>query len=497
MLVFVCNSGRRAGGKVGMAYVPGFEWDLFISYPRESDERDALDFQWVKEFCRLLETEIKQRLGDKPEIYFDRDKFDAADHLEHDLLEAARNSALFLPITSPLYVNNNKFTMRELREFCAAGDFKRRIVIIELLPVSAEARPDELDGPKRNNFFVKVQGKSIILTPHHGKHRDEYMEKLQVVAEDINVVLQRMRRERGGRIGEPVGDFLDKTIVLAQKEDGVDAEWEQIRLFLRKELGVKLLPEGEYPRSDAALVTAIKADLARADLFIQLLSPEDEAIHARRNPNEPSRGQIQSDVAYAHLRHPERQVLQWRKPIGMRPEALASWNKALLEGPHVLVGTSKEFKDAIIRQLTEPPPPPRTERILLIDLAREDLDVGEDVLTKAQNELVGNPSWIVKRCPLEGKPKELQAALDENLTHCEALWLIYGHASSTWVDNHLLRCVKLTPNRKAPLARGRKAIVLVPPPRSRDIPWPSERLINWEQGVDIERVRELIRELGG
>jgi hypothetical protein len=478
-----------------MAYVPGFEWDLFISYPREINEGDALDFQWVKEFHRLLEKEIKLRLGSSElKIYFDDRDFRATDHLEEDLLEAVRKSALFLPITSRLYVDNKKFTMRELREFCAPGDFKRRIVIVELLPIAVGYRPNELNGPKRNPFFVEVQGKPIVLTPHSGKYRDEYIMRLQFVAEDITAALEGMKD-----LKEP-GPFSEKTILLAQKEEGVDIEWEQIRLFLRKELGVKLLPEGEYPTSDSDLASAITADLAQVDLFVQLLSPEDEAIHARFNPNKPSRSQIQSDLAHARLARPKDQILQWRKPIGTRPEALASWNKALLEGRYVLVGNAKEFKDAIVDKLRpppQPPPPSSDEPILLIDVAREDLDIGDDLLIKVTDELGENSPWIVKRCPLEGKPEELQAALDENLTDCEALWLIYGQSSATWVDNHLMRCRKLTAKRKAPLRRDRKAILLVPPPRSRDIPWRVERLINLQEGVNAERIRELIRELIG
>ena len=469
--------GERAGGKVAMAYVPGFEWDIFISYPRESDERDARDFQWVQEFRRLLESEIRQRLpeSDALKIYFDRAEFGAADHLKHDLLPAARSSALFLPITSPLYFDTRKFTMQELREFCASGNSVGRIVIIELLPVPSEERPSELNGPKRNHFFVMEQGKPIRLTPQSSKYADTYVERLQFVAEDIKEVLQEMGPNRGGRASGRPGDFEDRTVVLAEKEEGVDTEWEQIRIFLRKELGVRVLPNGEYPANDAELPAALKLDLARSDLFIQLLSPEDEAIHARRNSNSTSRGQTQSELAHAHLPHPERQILQWRKPILTRPEALASWNKALLEGPHVLVGTSKEFKDASVqklRQLIEPATPPLSKKSYSSILhARTWMSGTSCCNARARNVLDGHPSWIVKRCPLEGKPEELQEALDENLMHCEALWLVYGHSSSTWVDKQLMRCFKLTPNRKAPLAPERKAIVLVPPPRSRDIPW--------------------------
>src|SRR5215472_13812050 len=121
-----------------MAYVPGFRWDLFISYPRESDERDSHDFEWVNEFHRLLCREINERLPSNAEIYFDRQSFEAADHLDHDLLKAARGAALFVPIVSPRFVAPGKFTLKELEAFCESGNVTNRIVTIELLPVTTE-----------------------------------------------------------------------------------------------------------------------------------------------------------------------------------------------------------------------------------------------------------------------------------------------------------------------------------------------------------------------
>src|SRR2546428_6969002 len=99
-----------------MAYVPGFDWDIFISYPRESNQRDPQDLGWVNEFHRILKDELDQRMpdSDRPKIYFDREDFGAADHIDHDLLEAARRSALFLPILSPRYIAPGKFTLQEL-----------------------------------------------------------------------------------------------------------------------------------------------------------------------------------------------------------------------------------------------------------------------------------------------------------------------------------------------------------------------------------------------
>src|ERR1700710_772604 len=101
-----------------MAYVPGFEWDIFISYPRESDERDSQDFEWVNEFHRILQKEIGERIPDNQgaRIFFDRREFGASD-VESQILTAARSSALFLPILSPRFVAPGKFTLKELDAF--------------------------------------------------------------------------------------------------------------------------------------------------------------------------------------------------------------------------------------------------------------------------------------------------------------------------------------------------------------------------------------------
>jgi hypothetical protein len=76
----------------------------------------ANDLEWVTEFHRHLDKELNERLPGKEHarIYFDQWCFAATDHIEQDLMEAARHSALFLPIISPKYVAPDKYTLKEL-----------------------------------------------------------------------------------------------------------------------------------------------------------------------------------------------------------------------------------------------------------------------------------------------------------------------------------------------------------------------------------------------
>ena len=66
-----------------MTYVPGFAWDIFISYSREHAP-------WVKRFGADLEAAINQRISskDQPKIYLDTRTFEAGQH-SREMLEAA------------------------------------------------------------------------------------------------------------------------------------------------------------------------------------------------------------------------------------------------------------------------------------------------------------------------------------------------------------------------------------------------------------------------
>ncbi len=55
-----------------MAFVPGYQHDVFISYAHEDDR------EWVNRLIARLEPAIKQRLGVKPSIWIDDEKLRAS-----------------------------------------------------------------------------------------------------------------------------------------------------------------------------------------------------------------------------------------------------------------------------------------------------------------------------------------------------------------------------------------------------------------------------------
>jgi hypothetical protein len=475
-----------------MAQARAFDWDIFISYPREINQPGAADIEWVSEFYRLLKQEIQERTSGDLRIYFDEEHFKSNDHLMQDVLTAARRSFIFMPILSPRYVAPNKFTLKELEAFCDGGDTKGRIVSVELLPVPN--RPAVLYGPKRNTFYRMVKGTAIKLSPVD--HRPDYFTTLQTIAEHIAQLLQ----SRQSAVAESGG----KTAWLAEKPDGLNSEWERIRSYLEKELRLRVLPEEDYPADADGLRSEAAKDLESADIFVQLLSPEDEASHREDYPDKLSRGQLQSDAAKAVCTKRGERLLQWRKPV--KQSAYKHWDASLLNSREVVAGSLADFEAAIAAKFDElqkreqgkPKQAREIEKsVLLINAARDDEEIAKALMEQACAALESNAHWTAKRVPMEGSPQELEDALDDNLAACDAVWFVYGRAFSSWVDRQLLRCKRIASVRGAPIGKDQRAILLVPPPRSRDIPWPKTEnvMVDLQNGISDERVRALIDKL--
>jgi TIR domain len=83
-----------------MAYVPGYQHDIFISYAH-GDARD-----WIDRLCDRLEPALKQRLGIKPSIWIDDDKLRQSRDFSREIPDSVKASAVFLLLPSPTYIRS-------------------------------------------------------------------------------------------------------------------------------------------------------------------------------------------------------------------------------------------------------------------------------------------------------------------------------------------------------------------------------------------------------
>ena len=93
-----------------MAYVPGYQYDLFVSYSHDDDfafGREA-GGGWVSDFHGGLEARLKQILGARSaNVWLDKKRLSGEWVLDDKIRQDLGRTAAFLAIVSPLYLTSN------------------------------------------------------------------------------------------------------------------------------------------------------------------------------------------------------------------------------------------------------------------------------------------------------------------------------------------------------------------------------------------------------
>ncbi len=134
--------------------VPGFEHDVFVSYPH------ADDFAWTDGFISLLATELGEALGSggARQLFVDRASLAIGADWSQEIEDALRSSVTLLPLISPNYLKSPECS-RELKIFEEAGyadpKFRRLFPIVRRPGVGdtfETFRPDV----QRHKFFDQI-----------------------------------------------------------------------------------------------------------------------------------------------------------------------------------------------------------------------------------------------------------------------------------------------------------------------------------------------------
>jgi hypothetical protein len=370
----------------------------------------------------------------------------------------------------------------------AGGRAGGRIFVVEYDPVD---RPQELADLKGYRFWVKDPlGRSTrtLGIPRPGPEDRGYFDQLFDLRHDLAESLMHLKGHADDRpVPEAAGD--GSVVFLAEVTDDLDDQREEVRRYLLQ-AGLAVVPEGIYPRDPAGFRTAAEGDLARARLFVQLLS----GLAGKRLT-----GASQTVVGLQHECAAGRgvPVLQWHAR-GLDLGGVAqSDHRALLEGPSVIVADLQEFKSLVVQKVRElTAPKPAAHRVVL--------DVGALVFVNAEEanlnlaERIG--SLLVRRgityvLPERSRPPaKARKALDDYLLDCDGLVLVHG-TNPEWVSQQVIRFHKIKPKRKSPI----KAVGLCdgPPPEKEECHFglPGLRVINCRNGLDENALNEFADQL--
>jgi hypothetical protein len=506
--------GSSCGREVRMAFVPGYEQDVFISYAH-ADDRPYFDppageesrSGWVGTLVRQLKNELAQKIGreDACKVWFDNHRLRGNHTLSEEIAGQLERSATFVAIVSPGY-SASSWCLDELRLFTRrfAGDLGRRVFIIEKSPLE----PDEPIPPELRELFDGHERRALcgyrlwyedrneqprtfaIPVPVAGER--EYFRRIEDLAHDLKRQLKAMRLGPSGGLGRGgTTAFRPLTgapadggafVLLAEVTDDLYFKRLEVHRYLEQH-GLAVLPEASYLPGRAEFTAALEADLARSSLFVQLLGP----MPGKRPRDVPEGyGSLQLECA---LRRGCR-VLQWRSPDLDLARIKLPRQRALLEHETVQATSLESFKREVCIKAVPTPSPADTRRDLggrpLVFLNTEPR---HRIIASQIRAAIGNrAAWAE---PLfEGDAEEVREELTQNLIDCDAMVMIYAD-NPGWARGQLRQFHKLAPRRTQPV---RAIPVIDAPPATKPplgIELPEMIVINGRNGIGPEALAQL------
>jgi TolB-like protein len=217
--------------------IPGFEYDIFISYRQKDNKYDG----WVTEFVDHLKRELEATFKDDISVYFDINPHDGL--LEtHDVdasLKEKLKCLIFIPIISRTYCDPKSFAWEhEFKAFVEQasqdqfalkvklpnGNIANRVLPVQIHELNLEDRKlieDELRGYLRGiEFIYKEPGVNRPLManedhPDNNLDKVFYRNQINKVANAINEIIDGLRIS--DRSDKGISEKIDEEKPLAHK----------------------------------------------------------------------------------------------------------------------------------------------------------------------------------------------------------------------------------------------------------------------------------------
>jgi hypothetical protein len=502
-----------------MAYVPGFKYDVFVSYAHADNVSfghapQGADGGWVGQFVEDLLATLRQRLGGarQLEIYYDRHRAESGSHTVNRIAEDVAASAMMISLRSPSYVEKHQpgtlpFTFREVTTYAAGPRGPDDLVVVELLPLE-EVEPgfDLVVNAIPHVFHYEIApGVSAMF----GRQHEGYWPRIIKLANTLNKRLREMRKERGvdAEVVAPVrpnDKALDgRTVLLAQVTDDLLDEREQIVAHLVR-LGAHILPQVDtFPSAAEPFRRAFEADLEKADLVVHLLSK----VRGRRPPDVPMGYDLyQTQLIAEHNKsrvaggEQAKPVLRWCEASVKVDEVTDEGLRQLLNDKDVLIQGLEAFKKEVVKRLEKPPEPPPAPaaaaqpagqrgsgRIVFINAEQRDMQLAEELSKEVESE------GFHATFPLRGAtPQQIRSNLETQLKACDAVVVVYGAVEVDWVSQQLMQSTKALGDRDEDFKL--RALYLAPPEEQPDVPGrvPGLVTVGGRKGFDPSEIRKIL-----
>jgi hypothetical protein len=493
-----------------MAFVQGCQNDIFVSYAHVDDQPlPGTNSGWVSTFVGCLRTRLAQRLGrsDAFSLWMDHELL-GSQSITRQLIDRARNSATLIVVLSPGYAASG-WCKRERETFLdlVQEQSARPIFVVERDRVDEAERPAALTDFKGFTFWIQDRdGRSprILGSPAPSPFDYEYYSRIDDLSHEIAQTLRGLKAHNDQVAASTLGladgcskDFVQRptgflapgaqfegrpTVFLAQVTDDLDVERNSVKRFL-DQAGIRIVPDVWYSQDPKSFREAVARDLAESELFVQLLS----GVPGKKPADLPE-GYLKCQLDLAIKT--DKPLVQWRNVAIDVASIEDEAHLALLQGPMVRAEPLEDLKQHIRRRILEKPETPapkRTSTFVFVDMDSGDRSMAEQVCEILERHGAGYA------LPLNtADPGEFRRDLEWNLAECDALVVIYGETTATWVRAQIRECQKAVAHRQRPL---RSLAVFEGPPEQKDslgMKLPNMRVVNCRYGLCEDEVTRFL-----
>lgn len=400
---------------------------LFVSYAHvDNKPMPGVKNGWVTELVRALTNIVEGELGRPDDFnpWMDHE-LHGNDAVTPTIERALLNSDTILLVLSPAYLASSWCT-KELTGFLERhGIESGRVFMVEFNPVE---RPEALRDLLGFRFHeVDPEGRITKLGwPQPNPAQMLYYERV----DDLGRALAGKIRELNDGDDADPPRTPERTVLLAPVSDDLRKERDALRRALEQER-IAVLPENGYYRLDA-LDDQLKSDLAKADLYVQLISDAVGAglpAHYHRHAADTSL--------------PRR---LWHAPSVELDTVADDDHRALFEDQTLIVSDLTELQGEILKALRPEPVKPPLEGKLFIHHAPEDEHhVGAITRWLADHHLRFN---LPMPKATEISVSDRREDITRNLLQCEQLLFLFCEAEEAWLDQQFILYRQIQSRRK-------------------------------------------------
>jgi hypothetical protein len=460
-----------------MAFVPGFEFDIFVSYSHV-DNLPVEGLRWVEKFHDRLQVELCRREGTYDIRIWRDGELDGNQKFDRTLQTKLEKSAVLLCLHSPGYQKSDYCTRERdwfegaHRKQLLVGD-RSRIFNVLLFDMPHSRWPDafqgdsgfpffQVDRPENEGFPLEIRG-------------DIFGERLHRLTGALLTTLHALRDAKvpppvAGPATAPEPKEQRGRLFFAKVSDSLAARKKRVMSELAGE-GFEVLEAAPPPFENPAHDETVEQRIKQTDLAIHLL----DGFPGGQIPGEP-KGYIQRQAEIGRsARTPQ---LIWipkdlaldDQPDEDEPEerAYRSFVRELESGSRsaeydFIRGSPSEITHEILNRLARPKTPPpavSSQKSVLLDFHPKDEPyfynvyqyLDEHGIQAKLNRAVDDSRGSVSR-------------FEEQLEQVNALIVFFGNVARDWVLERVIAAARTTALRRYPV----KAFgIYVAPPRKAE-----------------------------